>query len=119
MHFFWPTTIVSLLALILWTNVSVSGFFTLINQWAMQDLPVTSSSPNAQLPVPSGWRKIDAYGKLSFYLPANMRDTGSRGIENLHGEYTNGRMHLSFDYEPYGYLAYSNRALAFKKVSRK
>ena len=44
-----------------------------------------------------------------------MRDTGSRGIENFHREYTNGRMQVAFDYEPYGHLAYENRAIAFGK----
>ena len=112
MHFFWPKTTAALLVFILWANVSVSGFFTRSNA---QALPAGNNDPDTQTPVPSGWRKIDAYGKFSFYLPPNMWDTGIRGIENLHGEYTNGRLHLSFDYEPFGYLAYSNRALAFKK----
>ena len=112
MHFFWPKTTAALLVFILWANVSVSGFFTRSNA---QALPAGNNDPDTQTPVPSGWRKMDAYGKFSFYLPPNMWDTGIRGIENLHGEYTNGRLHLSFDYEPFGYLAYSNRALAFKK----
>jgi len=73
------------------------------------------ANPAAQDPVPSRWRKTDAHGKFTFYLPPEMWDTGSQGIENLHGEYTNGRMHLSYDYEPYGYLAYENRARAFGK----
>ena len=63
--------------------------------------------------IPSGWRKFDAYGKFSFYLPPSMRKTGVIGIENLHSEYTNGRMQVSFDYEPFGFLAYEQRAIEF------
>jgi len=78
-------------------------------------LVFTLCNSYAQSSIPSGWRKIEPNDKFSFYLPPDMRDTGVRGIENLHHEYTNGRMHLSFDYEPMGILAYSNRARAFGK----
>ena len=78
-------------------------------------MPANNGIPDAQTSVPSGWRKIDANGKFSFYLPPDMRDTGVRGIENLHREYSNGRIYLSYDYEPYGHLAYVNRAIAFGK----
>ena len=82
-------------------------------------IPITTDAQtpiqpsDAQNPVPANWRKIDANGKFSFYLPPNMWDTGVMGIENYHKEFTNGRLHLSFDYEPYGFLAYENRARAF------
>lgn len=74
-----------------------------------------SNTTHAQNAAPSGWRKINADGKFSYYLPPDMRDTGIRGIENLHREYSNGRLHLSFDYEPYGFLSYERRALKFGK----
>jgi hypothetical protein len=74
-----------------------------------------SHTVHAQNAAPAGWRKIDADGKFTYYLPPDMRDTGIRGIENLHREYTNGRLHLSFDYEPYGFLSYERRALKFGK----
>jgi hypothetical protein len=74
--------------------------------------PSVSNNPDAQDPIPSGWRQINAYGKFSFYLPPDMRDTGIRGIENLHSEYSNGRMHLSFDYEPFGFMSYDRRVQA-------
>ena len=74
----------------------------------------TSSIPVAQDSAPSGWRRIDVEGKFSFYLPANMRDTGMKGIENLHREYTNGRLYLSFDYKPPFHRAYENRTRAGK-----
>jgi hypothetical protein len=76
--------------------------------------PLSTTYRNEQSQVPSGWRKIDAYGKFSFYLPSNMQHTGV-GIENLHGEYTNGRIHLSYDYEPIGILSYDRRTQAFGK----
>jgi hypothetical protein len=102
MHFSLPKIIIAILASILLTNVLVSG--TAVN-----------NNSAAQDAVPSGWRKIDAERKFTFYLPPNMRDTGIRGIENFHKEYTTGRMYLTFDYEPFGFLAYQNRAIAFGK----
>jgi hypothetical protein len=74
-----------------------------------------TSIPDKQDSAPSGWRKIDADGKFSFYLPPDMRDIGRGSIENFHREYTNGRLHLSFDYDPFFYRSYENRALAFGK----
>lgn len=97
MHFYLRKTVIAILAVTLWNNI------------------LSSSSPNAPYQAPSGWRKIDAEGKFNFYLPPNMWDTGVHGIENLHHEYTNGRLHLSYDYEPYGVLAYDRRARAFGK----
>ena len=94
----------AILVFISWTNTSIS--------WTRA---ATDSIPDAQDSMPSGWRKIDAAGKFSFYLPPDMRDTGVSGIENLHREYTNGHIHVSFDYEPFGHLAYENRARAFGK----
>ena len=113
MNFFLLKITIAILALTLLNNLFVSGRVTSATH---VDKPATSSSNNntdAQFSVPSGWRKIDADGKFSFYLPPDMRDTGIRGMENLHREYTNGRMHLSYDYEPYGYLSYERRARKF------
>jgi hypothetical protein len=59
--------------------------------------------------IPAGWKKIDANGKFSFYLPPDMRDTGSSGMENYHKEFTNGKVNVSFDYDPYEFLAYPVR----------
>ena len=74
---------------------------------------VNNNLPDAQISVPSGWRKIDADGKFSFYLPPDMCNTGVSGFENLHREYTNGQMQVRFDYDPYDHLSYSNRARRF------
>jgi len=76
---------------------------------------VSNESLYAQNSVPSGWRKIDANGKFIFYLPPGMRDTGISNLEGFHKEYSNGRLHLSFDHEPMDILAYSNRTVAFGK----
>lgn len=95
-------TTVAILIFVFWTNT-----FT---PWTRPVAAVNNNLPDAQISVPSGWRKIDADGKFSFYLPPDMRDTGVRSIENLHREYTNGRMQVRFDYDPIQYLAYSNRA---------
>lgn len=106
MHLFSPKTAIVILAL----TVCAASFVS-VERVDQPAIPL--SVRESQDPVPLRWRKTDAYGKFTFYLPPEMRDTGIVGIENLHREYTNGRMHLSFDYEPYGYLAYENRALAF------
>ena len=114
-NFFLLKITIAILALTFLNNLFVSGRVT---SAARVHKPATSSSNNnadAQFSAPSGWRKIDADGKFSFYLPPDMRDTGIRGIENLHREYTNGRMHLSYDFEPYGYLSYERRERKFGK----
>ena len=85
---------IAILILVFWTNTFIP--------WTR---PVA-----AQTSAPSGWRKIDADGKFSFYLPPDMRETGVTSLENFHREYTNGRMQVRFDYDPYQHLAYSNRA---------
>src|SRR5688572_3790353 len=86
-------TTVAILIFVFWTNT-----FT---PWTMRVAAVNDNLPDAQISAPSGWRKIDADGKFSFYLPPDMRDTGVRSFENLHREYTNGRMQVRFDYDPY------------------
>jgi hypothetical protein len=65
--------------------------------------------------IPAGWKRIDADGKFSFYLPPDMRDTGSSGFENYHKEFTNGKLHVSFDYDPIEVLAYPVRPGALGK----
>jgi len=105
MQFASLTTAVAVLVLICCTNT-----FTL---WTRPVRPVNNNLPDAQQSVPSGWRKIDADGKFSFYLPPDMRETGVTSLENFHREYTNGRMQVRFDYDPFQILAYSNRARTF------
>ena len=99
---------IAILIFVFWTNT-----FT---PWTRPVEAVNNNNlPDVQTSVPSGWRKIDADGKFSFYLPPDMRDTGRGSIENFHREYTNGRMYLSFDYDPNFYRSYENRFLNLGK----
>lgn len=67
------------------------------------------SSFGQETTAPDGWRKVDAEGKLTFYLPPEMKQKNVHGIENLYQEYTDGRLTLSFVYEPDSVLDYSAR----------
>jgi hypothetical protein len=107
MYFLLPKITIAVLVFTLWNNI--------LGPESLTSPRVEQPFAAAQNSVPSGWRKIDANGKFIFYLPPSMRDTGASGIEEFHKEYTNGRLHLSFDYEPMGILAYSNRTVAFGK----
>jgi len=115
MHFFLRKTTIAILAFTLWNNILVSGCFTSANRVDKPATPLSKNNPYPQYPVPSDWRKIDADGKFSFYLSPDMRDTGIIGTESLHREYTNGRMHLSFDYQPNSFVAYPQRPQSFGK----
>jgi|SRR5688572_6914358 len=97
----------AILVLIVWTNTSIRS--------TTPATPENNSLPEAQDSVPAGWRKIDADGKFSFYLPPDMRDLDRGSLENYHDEYTNGRVHVSFDYKPSFRLSYERRAIAFGK----
>jgi hypothetical protein len=79
--------------------------------------PAAVSPGNTQsgMSAPEGWKKVDADGKITFYLPSDLRDTGRSGTESLYREYTNGKMHVSFDYQPFGFLEYAKREQAFGK----
>jgi hypothetical protein len=44
-----------------------------------------------------------------------MRDTGRSGTESLYRVYTNGKMQVSFDYQPFSFLEYTKREQAFGK----
>jgi hypothetical protein len=66
-----------------------------------------------QTSIPDGWRKVDAEGRLTFYLPPDMKQANVHGIENLYQAYSNGRMKFSFVYEPDAVLAYEDRESQF------
>lgn len=72
-----------------------------------------SRSAVCQTSVPDGWRKVDAEGHLTFYLPPDMKQSDVHGIENLYQVYSNGRMKFSFVYEPSSVLAYEERRSQF------
>jgi hypothetical protein len=79
-------------------------------------LIVFGSGPTlCQTGVPDGWRRVDAEGRLTFYLPPDMKQADVHGIENLYQVYSNGRLRLSFVYEPDGVLAYEERESQFGK----
>lgn len=99
-------TTVAILIFVFWNNT-----FTL---WTRPVAAVNNNLPDAQISVPSGWRKIDFEGKCSFYLPPDMRLTGT-GLDSFTREYSNGRIQVVFDYEPDGHLAYESRAMVFGK----
>ncbi|HEU4711128.1 MAG TPA: hypothetical protein VFS76_06155 [Pyrinomonadaceae bacterium] len=110
-------TAIASIVFVLWTNLFAVPTNTLPERVSREEKPSTSLSnhPDAQDPMPSGWQKIDAYGKFTFNLPAGMRNTGIVGIENLHGEFSNRRLHLSYDYKPFDHLAYDRREKAMGK----
>jgi len=83
MHFFSPQTTAALLVFTFWTNIPVSELLTPRKQLDTPAAPVSNNNPYAQQPIPAGWRKIDAHGKFTFYLPPNMRDTRIGGMEKL------------------------------------
>ena len=100
-----------------WTNLCAVPSNTSPERVSREKKPAASVSntPDPQDAAPSGWGRVDAYGKFTFYMPVDMRNTGIVGIENLHGEFSNRRLHLSYDYEPFDHLAYSRRELAMGK----
>ena len=103
-------TTLAILGLVLWTNTSISW-----TRPASLLIPrVNNIIPDVQNAAPSGWQRLDFEGKFSFYLPPDMRLTG-RGLDSFTREYSNGRTHIRFDYEPDGHLAYESRAMAFGK----
>ncbi|MBA3768267.1 MAG: hypothetical protein H0W99_15075 [Acidobacteria bacterium] len=74
-----------------------------------------AQSALSQTDVPDGWRKIDAEGRLTFYLPPEMKQSNVHGIENLYQVYSNGRLKISLVFEPDGVLAYEERESQFGK----
>lgn len=63
--------------------------------------------------VPKGWRKVNAEGRFTFYLPPSAWDTGLRGIDEFYREWRIGRMRFKFVYEPMGWLSYDRREKRF------
>ena len=98
-------------------TIAILLFMFCTNTFTSSTRPVTvvnNKLPDAQNSVPSGWHKFEADGKFSFYLPPGMQLTG-RGLDSFSREFSNGSVHIRFDYEPRGHLAYESRAQAFGK----
>lgn len=76
-------------------------------------LILDSGSALCQTNIPDGWQRVDAEGRLTFYLPPDMKQANVHGIENLYQAYSNGRMKFSLVYEPDAVLAYEDRESQF------
>jgi hypothetical protein len=62
-----------------------------------------------QTAVPQDWRKINADGYFTFYLPSSMKQTDMAGVESFMREYIDGERRFLFVYLPYSHLAYDAR----------
>ncbi|HKO41963.1 MAG TPA: hypothetical protein VJU84_01630 [Pyrinomonadaceae bacterium] len=71
---------------------------------------------NASFSVPEGWKKVNARGLFTFYLPRGAWDTGFRGIDEYYQDWRVGRMRFKVVYEPMGHLSYDSREKVFGKV---
>jgi hypothetical protein len=71
----------------------------------------TTSTVNA----PKGWKKINANGLFTFYLPQSAWDTGFSGTEDFYKEYRIGKLRFMFVYNPTSRLSYDKREQAFGK----
>ncbi len=69
------------------------------------------SAPNVD--VPKGWKKVDAEGLFTFYLPPGAWDTGFRGTDDFYREWRIGRVRFMFVYEPMSVLSYDSRGKVF------
>lgn len=73
---------------------------------------------SANADVPNGWKKINAEGLFTFYLPSGAWDTGFIGTDEFYREYRIGKMRFKFVYEPMGVLAYNSREKEFGRGFR-
>ncbi len=76
--------------------------------------PVSSgqqSPPNVDVPL--GWKRVNAEGLFTFYLPPSAWDTGFRGTDDYYREWRIGKMRFMFVYEPMSVLAYDSREKVF------
>jgi hypothetical protein len=74
-----------------------------------------ASFAQAAATASDGWRKVNADGLFTFYLPPDMKQVDVQGVENFYQQYTSEKLTLSFVYEPDGVLAYSAREAEFGK----
>lgn len=72
---------------------------------------VQQSSANEN--VPEGWKKINAKGLFTFYLPPSAWDTGFMALDEYYQEWRIGRMRFKVVYEPMGWLSYDRRQQRF------
>ena len=53
---------------------------------------------NATEPVPQDWKRIDANGKFTFFVPPDMEAEAVQGTDSYVGKYRGHGMQLYFDY---------------------
>ncbi|HEX8707590.1 MAG TPA: hypothetical protein VF723_04960 [Pyrinomonadaceae bacterium] len=68
---------------------------------------------SADAGVPKGWKRVDAGGFFTFYLPPHAWDTGFSGTDEFYREYRVGKMRLMFVHRPMSVLAYDKREQQF------
>jgi hypothetical protein len=74
-----------------------------------------SQQASSAASIPHGWKKINANGLFTFYLPQNAWDTGFSGTEDFYKEYRIGKLRFMFVYHPASSLSYDRREQAFSK----
>lgn len=72
-----------------------------------------SQPPAPRVDVPPSWKKINAGGFFTFYLPGGTWDTGFRGTDDFYREYRVGKMKFMLVYEPMSVPAYDSRERVF------
>jgi hypothetical protein len=77
-----------------------------------------SQHPSPGANVPTDWKKLEANGLFTFFLPRGARDTGFSGTEDYYREYRIGQLRLMFVYRPTSLLSYDKREQAFGKGFR-
>jgi hypothetical protein len=74
-----------------------------------------SQQASSAASIPRGWKKINADGLFTFYLPQGAWDTGFSGTEDFYKEYRIGKLRFMFVYHPASRLSYDRREQAFGK----
>ncbi len=69
------------------------------------------SAPN--LIVPKGWKKVEANGLFSFYLPPGARQTDFTGVDSFYREWRIGKMRFMFVHQPNDVPSYEDRQKIF------
>lgn len=77
--------------------------------FVLSALLVCESIVVCQTSIPDGWRKVEAGGLFTFYLPRDLTKTDMQGIENYLGEYLNGETRFLFVHGDTGSHAYDVR----------
>lgn len=60
--------------------------------------PAVVEQPKVTESVPQDWKRIDADGKFTFFVPPDMEAEAAQGIDSYVGEYRSNGIRLYFDY---------------------